>query len=151
MFELQPTTEDHIFQVAGDIRGVDAKEIWHALGLTPLAGLHFIHQRATKCATMVYKGVPAAVAGLNETDLLFKVACPFFVATNFAAAHPRAFAKHSKASIQELFGGYFLRNWVAEENKLAQGWLRWLGFYVSDDITAISGLPVRLFAKDMRN
>lgn len=148
MVEITPTTYPHIRAVAEDMRMFDQRELKLFLGKDPLAALSFIQENSNACFTVFHKGVPSVIVGYNITDLLFNVASPFMIATNYAEAHPLLFARHSP-ELMKQFKGFYLRNWVLAKNEFAIKWLEWLGFFVHPT-SEFNDQMIRMFTKDCR-
>lgn len=148
MVEIVPTEFSHVRAVANDMRELDQRELKLFLGKDPFEAMSFVQENSTECFTVVHKGVPSVIAGYNVTDVLFKVASPFMIATNYAERHPLLFARHS-STVVEKFGKHYLRNWVLAKNYFAIKWLTWLGFYVHDP-QVCNGQVIRMFTKDCR-
>jgi hypothetical protein len=149
MIRVVPTTIDHLVVIADDVRDVDAYELKLFTGMKPLEALCLIFDTSQKKWTILHGDRPAVFFGCNVTNVLFKTASPFMIATNYAAGRPRLFAKVSREA-QKAFEGHFLINYVLASNASAIKWLKWLGFTLGP-LESYNGIAtVRRFVKDYR-
>ena len=76
-----------------------------------------------------------AICGCNKTVFDGEtVGIPFLYSTNFVGDYPKQFCKDTKGILEKYFKKYrTMLNWVHKDNGVAIGWLRWLGFTITDE------------------
>lgn len=141
--------EEHLVQIAADIRPYDKRECEIFLGRSPREAIDFMVAKGNKAAVVEHHGRAAVLFGYNITSLLFKVAAPYLVITNYAVEHPFVFARYSGAVLDAMKGNYLV-NYVQTQNDVAIKWLEWMGFYIAPPEDYQGVASVRRFSKDLR-
>lgn len=124
---------DHVAHVAAHMRAEDVAELWALDRSTPHRALMAALSVPGVSFTALIDGVPAAMFGVADVNILTGTGCPWLLATDEAERHRRAFARVSLWWREKLFARYdVLKNFVHDDNHTSKRWLTWMGAVMSD-------------------
>lgn len=129
MLIVEPTTLEHIKELAETAQTIDKESIRLLTGETPLQGLISSVSHSLSSETYLLDGLVAAIAGVSKASLLSNWACPWLIASDVIQTVPIKFWKLSKTWVMdELEQHGILSNFVYIEHDRSIRWLKRLGF-----------------------
>jgi hypothetical protein len=142
---LERPTAEHIQLVADRMRQADRDEVEAGSDRTPHGALVYSVENSTGAWTALFDGVPAAIFGVGDINILTRVGAPWMLGTDDLERNFRPFLRTSISFRDQLLQRYsILRNFVDVRNTVSIRWLEWLGFTFLDPIT-VRGHEFRLF------
>jgi ribosomal protein S18 acetylase RimI-like enzyme len=125
---VRPTSED-LRVIADNMREADRVEIWASHRSKPLAAITRGSNNSELCAVARIDGIPCAIIGMVESDILTGAGVPWMLGTDYLMKHQSALLRESPAIINEMLSFcQRLYNYVHIDNKASIRWLKWLGF-----------------------
>jgi len=131
-YSIVSAEEEHLEEVARNMRLADQNEIWASHRVTPEAAIdHLRVSRDTRAG--LADGQPVCIFGIDRVSVLSMVGHPWLLGTEGLHRHGIAFLRRNKEYLDEAKEGFeFLYNYVDARNVASIAWLRWLGFEVKD-------------------
>lgn len=135
MYEILPTTENHIKELAKTMRQADIDECWAAHHFSPYEALKHSLYHTDRPQTGLYDGRVICIWGIGKMSYLSKEGIPWMLTSNLVNKHYREFLRRGlKCLIDIKKEAVILVNMVDARNKRSIRWLKWLGFTVHDPI-----------------
>lgn len=127
------------------MRQADRDEVFAAAGKSPGAALAYSLRKSSHAWTAIVDGVPEAMFGIGDLNILAGVVAPWLLGTDAVNDHARLFMQMSRDFTAQLLARYpVMRNFVDDRNTASIRWLRWLGATMTDP-ACIRGHQFRLF------
>lgn len=126
---IVPATVGHAVRMAPRMRAADAREVWAAGRLTPMAALSYSLEETPEPWAAIVRGRCMAIWGVAPASTLSGVGTPWLLA---AEGFPRGvrgeFLRLSRRFVDEWLADYScLTNMVDVRNHASITWLTWLG------------------------
>ena len=129
------------------MRQADRDEVMASSSVTPFEALAISLRKSTLSRTVLVDGIPAAMFGVADINILTGVGAPWLLGTDAVVENYVSFLRLSVDWRNQLLMDYsYLRNFVDGRNRASVRWLKWLGFEFSDPIS-VNGIDFYLFEK----
>lgn len=135
--------------VAEHMSEIDEREC-RAFCLDPFEALLRATDQSILCWTGAIDGMPQAVFGVAPVSIGTGWGRPWFLGTDKARKEKKAFLKIAPLYLNRI-GAIFPRmdNYIHQENDVAIGWLKKMGFVVDDHAVVFNGEPMlHFYSKD---
>lgn len=150
--DIRPITREVLQDLLPRLRPVDRLELDCMTIGDPLDELERMADRARRSCAAYMGGDLVGIFGVSAQSALSDVGCPWALITRAVdlPATRRALVAHSHVGL-EWMGQDFRRLWnvVAEENRTAVRWLRWLGFTFDGRAVELRGHRFLHFEKEV--
>lgn len=141
------TIDEHIHELANNMRQADRDEIWAAAHLDPLTALRHSVETSREPMTGLGDGRVVCIFGVSSRSPYSYVGHPWLLSTPEIVRHAVPLLRNSRRYIgwaQENF--HSLWNYVDVRNIEAVKWISWLGFKLEAPAPfGMEGLPFHKF------
>lgn len=133
MYEIVPTTEEHVAELSHSMRPEDVAECWAAQHLTPYEAIKRSLSYTDHPKTGLVDGKVINIWGVGKTTSLSDEGIPWMLTSHLVDYHIRPFLVESKAALVEMKKeASTFSNVVDARNNKAIKWLKWLGFKMEE-------------------
>lgn len=148
--EFVRPTEEHIFDIASNMRAADAAEVWASQNHTPIEALMVGLKTSDFSTVILCDGRPAVMYGLVRPSLITGRGVLWMLGSEYSLKFKRHFFIQTPKVIEEMLDICpYLYNYVHAENHVSIEWLEWLGFTIEKpEPTGIDGELFHLFHKE---
>lgn len=150
--DLRPITRDVLAELLPRLRPIDRLELDCMGQGDPLDDLEAVAARARRSSAAYMNGELVCILGVSAQSALSDVGCPWALITREVERPEvrREFIATSRAAL-DWMSEDFRRLWnvVAEENRTAIRWLRWLGFTFDGRAVELRGHRFLHFEKEV--
>ena len=151
-YEIIPTTELHVYELAEIMRSEDRAEIWATAYYTPWDALVASIRLTEETYSGLADGQVLCIFGVGKASLTSTVGHPWMLSSFLVDYHMRAWARGSRIAMKfmtEHSGVDHLKNYVDARYTVAVRWLAWLGFTIhAAKPYGIEQLPFHAFTWD---
>ena len=133
-YQVVPTTLEHVFELAENMREEDVAEVWAASHVSPIEAITGSMLYTEDTLTGLADGRVLCIFGIGQASLISLKGLPWFLSTDLVDEHPLAMARGSMIVFKNMIkhsGFTQLENYVDARYAIAVRWLEWLGFTVS--------------------
>lgn len=123
----RPSTAGDAETLAPKLRKQDVEEVWASHGITPIAALVTSQNNSSESHTIIASdGEVIGMFGVVDDGA---VGVPWLLTSDRLPEVAREFLPQSREWVERINQDYLvLTNYVDVRNKVAQRWLKWLGF-----------------------
>ena len=145
--QIVPATQEHLEQVAANMRQADADEAWAAGHMSPLEALEFSDRITRDTKAGLADGEVFCIFGTARASALSFNGVPWLLGTEELPKYSRGFLRLNRKYISQIKKEFDrLDNYVDVRNHAAIKWLRWLGFKINPPIAyGADNLPFHHF------
>jgi hypothetical protein len=149
--EVVKARASHVRPIAANMRAADAAEVLAGTGKSPASALSYSLRHSTHAWTVLFDGVPAAMFGVGDLNIMTRTGAPWCLGTDAVEKHARLFARTSRDFRDQLLRRYsVLRNVVDVRHEKSIAWLKWLGFEFSS-VILVNGNGFQIFEMRAKN
>lgn len=147
MIEVINTERHHVEALAATMRKEDREEVMASSGSLPLEAIEHSISLSNMSKAIVIDGEVIGIMGVNPVSVIGNVGCFWWLSSDNLDKYKLSFMKLLRDNQKELFGIKdsfgFLMNYVDARYDKSIKWLKWLGFYVSQETIphGKAGLP----------
>lgn len=130
---VRPTLADDILYLKDNLRPSDVQEIWASHHFQPHNALYAGFRDSVLCLSIINRGLPIGIFGLNSEHLFSNSAIIWFLSTPHLYRIKIRFLRHCDYFIDLMLGMYpYLYNWVDARNVESIEWLKFCGATIED-------------------
>ena len=135
MYEIIPTTDEHVVELSTTMREADVQEVWAANHLLPYEALKLSLEYTDRAYTSLFNKEVICMWGVGKTTYLSEEGIPWMLTSDLVRIHFREFLRQAPRLLDDIKKeAIILINMVDARNTLSIRWLKWLGFTIHDSI-----------------
>lgn len=126
---IRPTEPDDAMAVAANMREADQVEVWASHAMRPLEACLLSIAKTPEPLTIWKGDEPAALFGVVPVSTVVRSGIIWLLGTVVIEQNPIPFLRHTKEVMNFFLESHeHLYNWIHEDNRLSQRWLKWCGY-----------------------
>lgn len=129
---IETATQDHVTEILPHLRASDRREVRRAVGYVDKAIRDSVRDSYEAYAFIV-DGRVVCLAGVCVKNLLAGSAIPWMVGTDELLKYSKTLCRNNRKFLDKWLQVFEkLENFVDNDNKITQKWLKWLGFELEE-------------------